>query len=401
MSGSALFLTHSPPRPSVSGDRIRTFHLMRQLRARGWRLSLFSLVPPDEPAGLDAVLPLAADDWELVPQGVGTLRRAVRLALGIVTRRAFQRDWFVSPFATRACHALLARSPRTVLFVEQLYMYPFVPADRRADVVLDTQNVERLRIAAMARSDAAVARRLVATLQIQPVTAYERAVVESVSRVLAVSPEERLALDAVAPGRVHLVPNGVDVESIEWMRGPAPVSRRLLYLGSMSYGPNVDAVVHFSDDIAPLLRSADVTLEVVGSNPAAGVSRAASRSPITTTVSGFVDDLAAVFRRSRAMIVPMRHGGGTRLKILEAMAYGLPVVTTSAGCAGLGLRERGVALIADSPPQFAAAVDRLIEDDRLWEELSQAGRQFVEERFDWRVIGERLDRVMNLVRAEL
>jgi glycosyltransferase involved in cell wall biosynthesis len=101
------------------------------------------------------------------------------------------------------------------------------------------------------------------------------------------------------------------------------------------------------------------------------------------------------------MIVPMRHGGGTRLKILEAMAYGLPVITTSTGCAGLGLEGHPVAVIADSPAEFAAAVDRLVEDDRLWKQLSQAGRQFVEERFDWRVIGEGLDRVMHVVLAEL
>ncbi len=401
MRASALFLTHSPPRPSVSGDRIRTFHLMRQLRARGWETSLFSLVPPNEPTGLDAVLPLVADDWELVSRDIGPLRRTARLAVGIVTRRAFQRDWFLSRGAARACKAWLARSPQAVLFVEQLYMYPFVPADRRSDIVLDTQNVESSRIATMARSDAAMARRAVATLQIRPVTEYERAAVASVSRVLAVSPEEQIALDEMAPGRVHLVPNGVDVESIEWMTGPAPASRRLLYLGSMSYGPNVDAVVHFSDDIAPLLRAADLTLDVVGSNPAAAVSRAAARSPITTRVSGFVDDVGAAFRRSRAMIVPMRHGGGTRLKILEAMAYGLPVITTSTGCAGLGLEGHPVAVIADSPAEFAAAVDRLVEDDRLWKQLSQAGRQFVEERFDWRVIGEGLDRVMHVVLAEL
>ena len=94
------------------------------------------------------------------------------------------------------------------------------------------------------------------------------------------------------------------------------------------------------------------------------------------------------------MIVPMRHGGGTRLKILEALAFGLPVITTRAGCAGLGLERADVALIADSPREFAAAIDRLGADDRLWADLSAAGRRFVEEKFDWRVIGERMHETM-------
>ena len=390
----ALFLTHSPPRPSISGDRIRTFHLMRQLRLRGWRVSLFSLVPPDEPGGVDAAVASAADEWELFPRGVGPLRRAARLALGYVLRHPFQPQWFWSAAAARRCGVWLDRFPGAALVVEQLYMYPFVPASLRSRLVLDTQNVETARIAAMAHSDSSLLRRIIAASQISPVRAYERAAVASAAGVLAVSAEERADLERLAPGRVHLVPNGVDVAAIAPRDPLAPSTAQLLYLGSMSYAPNVDAVTHFVDDIAPLVRSPGVSLAVVGSNPSPSVRRAALRSPIPTFASGYVDDVSACYHESRAMIVPMRHGGGTRLKILEALAFGLPVITTRAGCAGLGLERADVALIADSPPDFAAAIDRLAADDRLWADLSAAGRRFVEEHFDWRVIGERMHQAM-------
>lgn len=396
MKPLALFLTHSPPRPSISGDRIRTFHLMRELRGRGWHVSLFSLLPPDEPVGLDAALAEAADDWRLVPRRVSGVRRLVRLGGGLLRRRAFHPDWFWSRRGADACRAWLDESRAGVLFVEQLFMYPYVPPSRRGGVVLDTQNYEVARMRAMVAADSSAARRAMARLQLGPVERYERAAVASVARVLAVSPEEEAAFEQIAPGRVRLVPNGVDVGGIERM-AMAPSSRSLLYLGSMSYAPNADAVMHFIDEIAPLVQTTGVTLDVVGSNPTRSVHRSSARAKIPTTVSGFVPNVATFYRDRRAMIVPLRQGGGTRLKILEALAWGLPVITTTIGCAGIGLTDKREALIADTPAQFAGAIDRLMVDDEQWDQLSAAGRSFVERHYDWHEIGGTLDGIMREV----
>lgn len=393
MKPLALFLTHSPPRPAISGDRIRTFHLMRELRDRGWHVSLFSLVAPAEPAGLEAALADASDDWLVVPHGVSQRRRAADLGASLLRRRAFQQDWFWSRDAADACHAWLRASPLGQMFVEQLYMFPYVPTSLRGRVVLDTQNVEVARIRAMAASDSSPVRRAIAALQLGPVARYEAEAVRAVGRVLAVSHDEQADFEKLAPGRVRLVPNGVDTRGIVPTANP-PDSRRLLYLGSMGYGPNVDAVMHFIREIGPLVRAADVSLDVVGSNPPPSLYRASARSRLSTTIVGFVRDLGPYLRDRRAMVVPLRHGGGTRLKILEALAWGLPVISTTVGCAGLGLTNQREALIADTPKEFAGAVDRLMSDDALWNELSRAGRAYVERHFDWKAIGARLDGVM-------
>lgn len=393
MKPLALFLTHSPPRPAISGDRIRTFYLMRGLRDRGWHISLLSLVAPSEPSGLDEALAQASDDWQLVPRRVSQARRAANLAAGLLRRRAFQQDWFWSRDAADACDAWLDASPPGPLFVEQLFMFPYVPTSLLRRVVLDTQNLEVARIRAMAAADSSPTRRAIARLQLGPVARFEAEAVRSVARVLAVSQDEQSEFEKLAPGRVRFVPNGVDTRGIVPIENP-PNSRRLLYLGSMGYGPNVDAVLHFLSEIGPLVRAADVSLDVVGSNPPASVYRASARSRLSTTVVGLVTEVGPYYRDRRAMVVPLRHGGGTRLKILEALAWGLPVISTTVGCAGLGLTDGREALIADTPKEFAAAVDRLISDDGLWKELSRTGRAYVERQFDWNAIGTRLDRIM-------
>jgi len=230
----------------------------------------------------------------------------------------------------------------------------------------------------------------VARLQGGAVERYERGALGSVGRVLAVSAAEARAFEAMAPGRVRVVPNGVDVGAITAASTPI-ASRQVLFLGSLGYSANRDAVRHFTRDIAPLLAGSGITLAVVGSNPDGSMHDAAAHAAVPVTIAGFVPDIGPYFSTSRAMVVPLRHGAGTRLKILEALAWGLPVVTTSMGGDGLGLVNGRHALIADEPSAFAAAVESVVRDDVLWARLSRAGRALVEERFGWPQIGAVLD----------
>jgi polysaccharide biosynthesis protein PslH len=398
MPGRALFLTHTAPLPLVSGERIRSFHLLQELKRRDWDLSLFSLLHSVPLSREDErALRELCDELILVPFGASPLARYARLARTTLSATAFHERFFFSSEGAKLLQARLAQDGFDVVVAVTLYMYPYVPASWRRKTVLDTLNVEARRIDAMARALPRRPRGLVARAQVPLVRRYEARAVSSVERVVAVSEEERRAFEALAPGKVDLVPNGVDCASIR-PREKLPPTPGLLFVGSFDYGANLDAVEHLVDSVLPRLTRRDATLTLVGSNPHPSLRRAAARSPLAVDVAGFVASTAPYFEQSRVFVVPLRFGGGTRLKILEALARGVPVVTTSVGCEGLGLRHEHELIVADDPVDLARWIDRLLEDDELCLALARAGRAAVEERYDWRRIGAAFADVLDAAR---
>jgi polysaccharide biosynthesis protein PslH len=370
-------------------------NLIRQLHARGWRVSLFSLLigaepPADELAALEDV----CEQIERAPFAVQAPGRYLRVLGEIAAGRAFHRRFFYDRRAARRAAAWIEGGHFDAVVADQLYMYPYVPEHCRTVTVLDAHNVESQRVASIAHAVPFSPRGVVARLQVGAVQAYEADAVRRVARVAAVSPEEAHHFEALAPGRVDLVPNGVDCAQIR--AHPDPGTRGVLFLGSLDYSANVDAVAYLAREILPRMRATDAEVIVVGSNPPSGLKRIVREAPFPISLVGFVHDVEPVFRQARLLAVPLRMGGGTRLKILEALARGTPVVSTSLGCAGLGLEPGRHLLVADEPAEFAGCVDRLLEDDDLCRQLAAEGRAAVERSYDWRDIGATFDRVLTL-----
>jgi len=400
MERTVRFITTGPPAPAIGGDRIRLFNLIRQLSERGWNVRTWSLVAKDEPEGFAEALQAISSDIVVFPHDVTRAQRLVRFSRNTASRRSYHRDWFASPTGKRAAARWFADIGDEPIVVQQLFMLPFVPRRLLPHVLLDTQNLEVGRLRSIAYGDGQWLRRVAALAQLGPVLREEQWAARSVALCLAVSEEERAAFETMAPGHVRLVPNGVDAGAIRPLAAPTN-SSQLLFLGSLGYAPNVDAVRHFSGDISPQLTDTAANLTVVGSNPSQAVRGLLTRSRIPTALLGFVPDLEPVFRDSRMMVVPLRHGAGTRLKILEALAWGLPVVTTTIGAEGIGVVDGEHVLFADDPAAFATAVHRLLEDDELWLRLSRAGRQFVVAHFDWNRIGIAMDAATREVAGQL
>jgi glycosyltransferase involved in cell wall biosynthesis len=209
-------------------------------------------------------------------------------------------------------------------------------------------------------------------------------------RVLVVSEHERQVLRTALPRlTVSVIPNGVDTRRLR----PFPPSEegpRLLFVGNLAYRPNVQAALELCTTILPLIRrqAPEVRLEIVGPDPPRSLLRAARSRAVE--VRGSLSDLEPSYRRATVSVVPLRAAGGTRLKILESMAYGRPVVSTTVGCEGLAFTGGRELLVADEPADFADKTLSLLGDEGMREALAARARKAVEESYDWDAIAERL-----------
>ena len=206
--------------------------------------------------------------------------------------------------------------------------------------------------------------------------------------------ERQILLSLEPQARIEVIENGVDVAYFSQVeRLPGGPRRSIVYVGLMEYHANVDAVCYFAREVWPKVRQLRPELEfkIVGARPTAEVLALANQAGITVT--GTVDDLRPYYREALAAVVPLRVGGGTRLKILEAMAAGVPVISTSLGAEGLSAEDGKEMVLADTPSAMADAVAGLDEQSTEWQRLAENGSRLVLSRYDWPVIGEKLMKV--------
>ncbi len=221
---------------------------------------------------------------------------------------------------------------------------------------------------------------------------WEPGYAERFDRIITVSePNRQLLCEANPRLHIDVVPNGVDTQ----LHQSLPIENilpTLLFVGIMEYQPNADGAIYFCQEILPIIKRTipEVDLWIVGQDPLPEVRALASGS---VHVTGRVPEVLPYYQRSSIAVVPLRAGGGTRLKILEAMALGRPVVTTTIGCEGLDVRDGEHVLIADTPEEFSSRVVELLTDRDLYLRIAANARELVVNRYDWKAIGAQMLRI--------
>ena len=222
---------------------------------------------------------------------------------------------------------------------------------------------------------------------------YEARACRQARLTVAVSEADRTLLAANAPGAdIRAIPTGVDASYFH-PNGTAEKPARLVFTGSMDWYPNEDAIIHFMEAILPRLRRRipGLTIAVVGRNPSERLKALGAAKGVQIT--GTVDDVRPYVAEAAVYVVPLRIGGGTRLKIFEALAMGKAVVSTSVGAEGLPMTPGQHFLQADSPEDFAKAVLALLEDVPRRRAIGEAGRRLVEARYSWAQVGREFERL--------
>jgi glycosyltransferase involved in cell wall biosynthesis len=253
--------------------------------------------------------------------------------------------------------------------------------------VLDAANVEYDIHRRSAEASHSLLRRLWSGYEARKLRPQEIAICGEQDMIFLPSQRDKELLDRDVPRVPKIViPNGVDTSFFAPQARPVE-DDTLVFTGAINYFPNADAVIWFVSDVLPLIHKVrpGVRFSIVGNAPPESVRRLASSH---VEVTGFVDDVRPSIARSAVYVVPIRIGGGTRLKVLEAMAMRKPIVTTSIGCEGIDAAHGKSVLIADTPQAFADATLRLLADRRMAEALADAGHDLVRSRYDWASIGD-------------
>lgn len=387
-----LFLTPQLPYPPEQGTALRNYNLVSRV-ARQHSVSLLSFVSSEASADLGPLADLCQEVIQ-VPAPTRSMRDRIRSLLfsprpDMAERLASDR------YASELLH-LLRSQPFDCLQVEGIELAPYVPLVRRAlgseapAIVFDDHNAEYLLQRRAFETDFSHPGRWLAAgysfIQWQRLKRFEATVCRQADGVLAVSRADRAALRQIAPEQEALViPNGVDTERYHPdLADSIPLKHpAITFTGKMDFRPNVDAVLWFYEKVWPQIKAEVVAAHfyVVGKAPHPRLTPLASDPQVTVT--GYVPDILPYFGGSDIYVVPLRIGGGTRLKVLEALACGLPLVSTSLGAEGIDLVPGEHALLADSASQFAQAVIDILRDPDLARSLGRAGRRLASSQYEW------------------
>jgi len=256
------------------------------------------------------------------------------------------------------------------------------PAQLSTPTVLFQHNVETSLWQRLAETESNFARRFAYKMEAGKMASYERAALGRFHHIIAVSEHDRQQMLAMDPScSITVVPTGVDTEKYSVAPPSQANPPKIVFLGSMDWEPNIDAVQYFCRDIFPRVRSQfpAAIFQIVGRNPHASVKQLASDF---VEVSGTVPSIAEYLREATLVVVPLRIGGGTRLKIFEAMATGKAVISTSIGAEGLAVQSGRDLILADEPASFAEAVLALLTDSSLRRRYEEAAAKLAVQ-YDW------------------
>jgi len=394
---------HFAPRvcwPLDTGAKLRNYHLARILSELA-HVSLLAFTDQGEQGA--AALEEFYEQVSTVPRDAGyTFPKILR---GVLGRTPLPLLNYTTPAMKQALARTLSTQQFDVVQVESIHLMAYLSILREAKprplVICDWHNIESELMQRYSERESNAARRAYARKTARMMSDSEDRALQEFDAHVAVSERDAEKLREInSQARVFVIENGVDTnyysdEQIEIAHpnarpNDAGEKNRIVFVGSMDYHANVDGVVNFAREVWPKVRDRlpGLAFTIVGRDPAPEVRELAAVPGIEVT--GTVDDVRPFYREAVAAVVPLKIGGGSRLKILEAMAAGVPVVSTTLGAEGLNVKHGENILIADTNEQLIEAIRAVVEDDARRQQLSAAGRVLVSNHYDWSRLGTNL-----------
>ena len=392
-----LFLSTKSPYPLISGHSLRTYHTLKDA-ARRHDVTLVTFIQhPEHELKSEHIAHLksfcTAVHTFLIPVDQSRIRLALSLVRNLLSDLPFVALKYDAPEMRAKIREIIANEKIDLVHVDMLPLSVYL--DEFADLpkILVNHNVESVRLQRWAVSEPSLLKRLFLRLQWHKLCRFEKEMLNRFDHCIAVSDLDRdVLVEMGITTPIAVVSNGTDTEFFKPM-GRSQAENSVLWLGHMDVHTNRDAVLYFWREIYPLIRqrNPDATFIFVGTAPPREIVDAAT-GDLRVKVTGFVDDIRTYVDEAQVVVVPIRIGSGTRLKILDAMAMGKAIVSTSVGCEGLAVEHGRNIVVADTPDSFANGVLSVLADKNLRESLELNAREG-SRAFDWSRLCEEQERI--------
>jgi sugar transferase (PEP-CTERM/EpsH1 system associated) len=376
--------------PPVSGAKLRDYFFIKALGENAALTHVF-FAEDGTPVPTAQEFPFCE---KVVAVARPRMYTPAKIAAGFVGRWPLPVINYFSREMEQALASIAAQTTFDLVRVDSIHMAPYAESLRRkleAPMIYDWHNIESEAMQRYSRQASSPAHKLYAAFTARRLAAFEKRLLREAFGHVVCSEREKQLLQSIAPeARIAVIENGVDSGYFSDFGRPITRRQGIVFVGSMSYHANVDGATWFARTVWPTVRERHPgwKLTIVGSNPAPAVRMLETVPGVEVT--GTVSDVRPYYAEAVAAIVPLRIGGGTRLKILEAMAAGVPVVSTALGAEGLPVTGGEDILIAETAEQWSLQLGALAKQDDTWKRLAEQGRSLVRTRYDWRTLGEAL-----------
>lgn len=385
-----LFLSTKAPLPTNDGHSLRTFNLLRQV-ARNHEVYLISFVKFDTEyrylEDMRALCNYVA--YFPVKENRSRIQLVLSLLRNLFSTKPFVLQKYDQDNMRREIQALVNRISFDIIHVDMLPLACFLDLFGCIPLVLNAHNVESALLSRQVVAESNILRRWYFSIQQRRLACFEQAIFQKATHVAVCSEQERyLAMEIAPKGNFSVVPNGVDTDFFRANEQPISNQQDLVFVGGLNWYPNLHGLKWFDKEVMPTLRleCPTVKLHIIG-RKVKGITWC---HPENILVHGFVDDIRPYIERASVFVVPLRIGGGTRLKVLDAMAMGKAIVSTTIGAEGLGTTDGVNIRLADTAEIFASETLACLRNATISKELGKNAVVHVNTNFRWEPIGEKL-----------
>ena len=393
-----LLLTPQRPYPPHQGTTLRNFNLVKEL-SRRHTVCVLTFLEPDQNPDAPGPLPNLCQWVDTLP--VPQRTTSLRLQQMLTTRRPDMSWRLWAPAFTERLANHLNNEPFDVVQIEGIEMAPYLAtiqaAQSRPQIIYDAHNAEWILQYRAFTADVKNPVRWIAAayswVQWRRLRRYEANLMRHVDHTIAMSePDKAALLDVDKNVPITVIPNGVDLAAYGQFSG-TPIPYDLVFTGKMDFRPNIDAVLWFGQQVLPLIQAQrpETTFAIVGQRPHPRLD--VLKNIPGLTITGYVDDVKPYIAGAAVYVAPLRVGGGTRLKLMEAMAMGKAIVSTRVGAEGFPVTDQQELIFADEPEQFAKNVLALLENPVRQAELGQAGKSFAQANYGWDSLIPRFEKI--------